>query len=79
MSKEIIYIVVLLFSTTFAMAMAEVRFLLGVFFLTSFFEAKQVVYSQQLDNLTSVIDLTESNFDKKVATKRLFVLFYEPK
>ena len=61
------------------MAMAEVRFLLGVFFLTSFFEAKQVVYSQQLDNLTSVIDLTESNFDKKVATKRLFVLFYEPK
>ena len=60
------------------MAMTEVTFLLGVFFLTSFVEAKQVVYRQQLDNLTSIIDLTESNFDKKVATKHLFVLFYEP-
>ena len=76
---ELVYIVVLLCSTTFAMAMAEVRFLLGVFFLTSFVEAKQVVYSQQLDNLTSIIDLTESNFDKKIATKHLFVLFFEPK
>ena len=71
--------VVPLCSTTFEMAMAEVGFLFGVFFLTSFVEAKQVVYSQQLDNLTSIIDLTESNFDKKIATKHLFVLFYEPK
>ena len=61
------------------MAMAEVHFLLGVFFLTSFVEAKQGVYSQQLDNLTSIINLTESNFDEKIATKHLFVLFYEPK
>ena len=61
------------------MAMTEVRFLLGVFFLTSFVEAKQDVHSPQLDNLTSIIDLTESNFDKKVATKHLFVLFFEPK
>ena len=59
------------------MAMAEVRLLLGVFFLTSIVEAKQVVYRQQLDNLTSIIDLTESNFDKKVATKHLFVFFYD--
>ena len=71
--------VVLLCSTAFAMAMAEVRFLLGVFFLTSFVEAKQGVYSQLLDNLTSIINLTESNFDEKIATKHLFVLFYEPK
>ena len=61
------------------MAMAEVRFLLGVFFLTSFGEAKQGVYRQQLDNLTSIINLTESNFDKEIATKHLFVLFFEPK
>ena len=58
------------------MAMTAVTFLLGVCFLTSLVEGKKGLYRNQVANLTSTIELTESNFDEKIANKHLFVFFY---
>ena len=58
------------------MAMAVVTFLLGVCFLTSLVEGKKGLHRDQVANVTSIIELTESNFDEKIANKHLFVLFY---
>ena len=49
---------------------------LGILVLTSMVDSESVNSTGALDGLRNVVTLTADNFDRKVATKYHFVLFY---
>lgn len=56
--------------------MSRDSLVLRVCFLVSLLHAQHTVTSVKLANLTNVVSLTVKNFDKNIAEKHHFVLFY---